>query len=74
MARCPVYLSEFSKDDIKFLGVQFSITQFREKSAIEWNKILAKAETQVESYKKRRFSMIDMISLLSVTVFPLYFT
>ena len=26
----PVYLSEFSKDAIEFLGVQFSINQFRE--------------------------------------------
>ena len=71
VARYPVYLSEFSKDTIKFLGVQFSINQLRELSAINWNKFLEKAETQVESYKKRRLSMIAKISLLSVTVFPL---
>ena len=73
MARYPVYLSEFSKDALKFLGVQFSINQFRELSAINWNRILPKAKTQVESYKKRRLSMTDKISLLSVTVFPSVF-
>ena len=73
VARYPVYLSEFSKDAMKFLGVQFSINQFRELSAINWNRILPKAKTQVESYKKRRLSMTDKISLLSVTVFPSVF-
>ena len=73
VARYPVYLSEFSKDAMKFLGVQFSINQFRELSAINWNRILPKAKTQVESYKKRRLSMTDKISMLSVTVFPSVF-
>ena len=74
VARYPAYLSEFSKDTIKFLGVQFSINQFRELSAINWNRILEKAQSRVESYKKRRLSMPGKILLLNVAVFPLFFT
>ena len=73
VARYPAYLSEFSKDTIKFLGVQFSINQFRELSAINWNRILEKAQSRVESYKKRRLSMPGKILLLNVAVFPLFF-
>ena len=71
--RYPAHLSEFSKDTIKFLGVQFSIEQFREMSAHNWNRILEKAQARVESYKKRRLSMPGKILLLNVAVFPLFF-
>ena len=68
----PAHLREFSKDTIKFLGVQFSIIQFREMSAHNWNRILEKAQARVESYKKRRLSMPGKILLLNVAVFPLF--
>ena len=71
--RYPAHLSEFSEDTIKFLGVQFSINQFREMSAHNWNRILEKAQARVESYKKRRLSMPGKILLLNVAVFPLFF-
>ena len=54
-------------------GVQFSISQFREMSAHNWNGILEKAQARVESYKKRQLSLPGKILLLNVAVFPLFF-
>ena len=41
--------------------------------AIDWNRILEKAQSWVESYKKKQLSMPFKILLLNVAVFPLVF-
>ena len=41
--------------------------------AIDWNRILEKAQSWVESYKKKQLCMPFKILLLNVAVFPLVF-